>query len=186
MAREQVCLVITNKVPEHSAVCPALSVALWCRPGPVTGLRRPRSAARRTHSPGDARSSRLPHGPQGLGYDHDCGVGVAALRGGGTGNSDLSGPAAVAPFVSAGRPRAGAASCRALRPAASAGTAVERCSLSSGQAARGKGRKFRALFLFILERQLFFLPKKKKKSHKLFFETPGYAAGTQKTLDSGF
>lgn len=94
--------------PHSSRGCLALLVALapvgggWCPPGPVTGIRRARS-------PGAARGHRLPQSPQGLGYDHDCGAGAAALRGGGTGNSDLSGPAAAAAFcvrrATAGRGR---------------------------------------------------------------------------------
>lgn len=86
--------------------CSALLVALApvaggrCPPGPVTGIRR-------TRSPAAARGHRLPWLPQGLGYDHDCGAGAAALRGGGTGNSDLSGPAAAAAAFCVRRATAG-------------------------------------------------------------------------------
>jgi len=77
-----------------------------------------------------------PRGPQGLGYDHDCGAAGAALRGGGTGNSDLSGPSAAAAAAAAPPRRARRLLCprRPRRGRPPAGL----CARSTGRAARSE------------------------------------------------
>lgn len=124
-------------------------------------------------------------------------IAVRALRGGGTGNSDLSGPAAVAATAAFCVRSATAGNGRA--PGGPSASSQRRRGRGEGHPSRRKGGRGNGqknslvaqLFLFnFLAVVIIFALKKKKKirtvKSKKFFETSGWAAGALMSWDSGF
>lgn len=119
-------------------------------------------------------------------------IAVRALRGGGTGNSDLSGPAAVAAAAAFcvrsgtagdGRAPAGPSASSQRRRGRGAGHPSRR------KGGRGKRQKTQSLlvyfYLFLSCRDYVCLNKITIVKPKNFFKTSGWVAGAQMSLDSG-